>query len=125
MSEVRPDPMPATAALPPGFTATRCLVVACRICDDEFEHEDSGTVLHFETVDKAAAVLTEAGWWLTQDGVQCERCAASEACANLGHAWDPWSRCRCNGQIPTHRVPIEYRFCASCNASEERPAQGT
>jgi hypothetical protein len=110
-------------ALPASFTTTRCLVVSCRTCEQEFADPDSEAVLHFDHVDEAADAVTAAGWWLTQDGVQCDTCAATEACARYGHAWERWRDCGCGGLIPDHTRQMQARHCASCQAREERPHQ--
>ncbi|MFI6026369.1 hypothetical protein [Amycolatopsis magusensis] len=115
-------PEPSTPdVLPTGFTTASCFLVACRTCNGAFDEESEG-VYHFPSIAAAADALTDAGWWLTQDGVQCDMCAAKESCARYGHAWEPWRLCRCGGRIPVHFVQMDVRHCVSCQAHEERPA---
>jgi hypothetical protein len=112
-------------ALPAGFTVETCIVVACRTCQRAYGDEEEGVTVHFSDLDDAARTITAAGWWVTQQGVQCYDCAASEACATLGHAWPAWTLCRCEGRIPAHLQQMEFRTCAGCGEQEERLAHTT
>ena len=115
------------AALPNGFTVHTCVAVACGTCDRDFgDTEDIGS-LHFTTADDAATHVTDAGWWITPDAVQCPDCAGKQACAELGHAWPSWRPCGCGchdgrPRIPSHTQPMQYRWCASCHEGEDRAA---
>lgn len=110
--------------LPDGFAVETCVVVFCRTCRCSYDEQDYVTV-HFGNRDEAAQTITEAGWWVTEQGVQCPPCAAREACQTLGHAWPAWQRCRCGGRIFAHVRQMEFRTCASCGEGQERIAQTT
>jgi hypothetical protein len=111
----------ADTPLPAGFSTASCVTVSCRTCSKDFGDDEIGGNFHFEGLDEAVKHLREANWWYTQDGAQCPACGANEACATVGHAWEPWRTCGCRGAISSHVVPMEYRDCASCQATEERP----
>lgn len=108
----------------PAFAVKTCVyvVVTCSTCGREFNEDEEGTV-GFDSREEAVGWLTEAGWWLLADGVQCDRCAGEQACREFGHAWEPWRRCGCRGQSPgLHRLQqMQVRWCESCEAEEERP----
>ena len=122
------------ASLPPGFTAHTCVSVQCGTCDTAFGDTDDGVgVLHFDTVQEAVRTLTEAGWWVTTTGVQCDTCAAHQACTEFGHAWPDWRDCGCGchdgtPRLPMHTQPMQYRWCETCHQAphhgytEEGPA---
>jgi hypothetical protein len=116
------------AALPPGFTAHTCVSVQCGTCDTAFGDSDDVGTLHFDSVQDAARTLAEAGWWVTTTGVQCDTCAARQACATLGHVWTDWRACGCGchdgtPRIPSHSQPAHTRSCDTCDRWEwQEPA---
>lgn len=120
---------PIPAPLPPGFTAHTCVSVQCGTCRTDFGDADDGPgTLLFDTVEEAARVLTDAGWWVTTTGVQCGDCAARQACTTLGHVWSQWRDCGCGchggeHRIPTHSEPAYTRTCDTCGTWEwQEPA---
>jgi hypothetical protein len=111
------------AGVPPGFTAHTCVSVRCGTCHTDFGDGDGPGTLHFDTVTDAADTLTEAGWWVTTTGVQCDTCAARQACATHGHVWTAWRDCGCGchhgePRIPTHTKPSYSRSCETCGQWE-------
>jgi hypothetical protein len=88
------------------------------------DSDDVGVTLHFDSVQEAAHTLAEAGWWVTTTGVQCETCAARQACATLGHVWTDWHDCGCGchddgtRSTRTHTQPAHTRFCDTCDQWE-------
>jgi rubredoxin len=116
--------MSSPLATNPGFTDHTCVTVTCGTCGYIFD-EDNECAFHYPNRDEAAEAVTEAGWWVLPDSVQCPRCAGRQACQHLGHAWTPWHLCRCNGLIVRHVQQMESRTCGSCDAYEARPAPDT
>lgn len=114
---------PEQGELPAGFTVETCIVVSCRTCDRVYGDEEEGVTVHFTSTVEAVKAITEASWWITQQGIQCQYCAAAEACLQLGHAWQEWKPCP--GVLAEHPEPMEYRTCAGCGEWDERVAQAT
>lgn len=75
-----------------GFRQITCIEVTCGSCSTKLGDEgNDGIGWHFPNRDDAAKHATEHGWWVTTEGVQCERCAARQACErNGGHHWGSW-----------------------------------
>ena len=105
----------------PGFRTQTYVIVTCCTCRRDYEDTEENRFL-FASVDEAIDSVTEAGWWVTPQAVQCVDCAARQACAELGHAWDVggWRACGCGcvsgnrRPIRSHIQPMQYRRCASC-----------
>ncbi|AGM10139.1 hypothetical protein [Amycolatopsis keratiniphila] len=114
----------------PGFRQETCVVAACGDCGHEFSNsEDLGCELHFRTVQEATTALTDSGWKVTADGVQCDECATAQQCRENGHRWPLcWRACACGcakgePMLPDHDTPRESRHCLICQTREERPRQ--
>lgn len=110
----------------PGFALHTCVSVSCVTCQEPFGDDDIG-VVHFDSVDAASEALADTAWWLTTDGPQCPHCAATQACAESGHAWGAWGPCRCGctegePRIRSHTEPRLWRLCESCDRTENKPA---
>jgi hypothetical protein len=115
---------PGTGHRNPSFTTETCIVVACGTCHRAYDEDQDGMVVHFDTVDQAADTVTNAGWWVTPDTVQCPGCAGEQACAQLGHAWPARRDCRCgctegDPRIRDHTRPTKVRYCQSCQRVDE------
>ncbi|MFD9890949.1 hypothetical protein ACFWY9_16510 [Amycolatopsis sp. NPDC059027] len=118
----------AVTTLPPGFTRESCLIVTCGDCHNPFGEMDDVGVVHFATLDEATRAVTDAGWQVTPDHVQCSPCTRTQTCRDHGHAWPGWRPCGCGcaigtPSIPAHAEPHEWRYCKSCGEGEDRAAR--
>jgi hypothetical protein len=104
-----------------GFERVTYIQARCGDCQHLFTDDDDMERL-FETVEAAIETISECGWWIAAGhALQCPDCAATQACRELGHAWEPWRPCGCEGRLPAHADrSVEFRTCASCNWAEER-----
>lgn len=107
--------------LQPGFAQVTCLTVTCTGCGVPLGEDTDGVALLFESEQAATAAIEDCGWWLLATGPVCGRCAAEQACAELGHAWNAWRPCACDGRIRTHVVAMAVRRCEQCGHTDTAP----
>lgn len=100
------------------------------VCDadpecDYWKDSDSGVTPLF--ADEAEARKACEDWRWKPDGtVVCPVHASREDCAALGHDWQAWRDCGCNGRIAPHAAAgcPQIRYCDRdhCWERQEKPA---
>lgn len=110
-----------------------CVTVQCDECHEGPEFDDGGGEVHFPTY--ADAVKTLSSWCLQPNGdATCGTCVRDRECAEMGHLYEDWRDCGCQGAvlahlqavtveaITTNTCPMQSRWCERCERhTEYRP----